>query len=191
LLVHLHHLLAMAGLRLASAKCLRGCANNAGARANVRMSRTPFTFIAVSPLPSFVETSIGSRFWLSICIRRHNKRIWQPKETFAPRKSKYGSSSTRSPPQCGARLGYLFTIGSLHLGFWGGILAIILWPYYLAAHFSAVGCLCAVAEERSTEAGPTLGRDSSTHCLSVRSLLRSWYGCGVPETAALYEICEK
>ena len=26
---------------------------------------------------------------------------------------------------------WLFTIGFLHLGFWQGVLAIVLWPYYL------------------------------------------------------------
>jgi len=33
---------------------------------------------------------------------------------------------------------WLFTIGFLHLNFWRGVLAIILWPYYIGAHFSAV-----------------------------------------------------
>ena len=28
---------------------------------------------------------------------------------------------------------WLFTIGLLHLGFWKGLLAILLWPYYLGA----------------------------------------------------------
>lgn len=32
--------------------------------------------------------------------------------------------------------GWLFTIGFLHLNFWKGLLAIILWAYYLGAHFS-------------------------------------------------------
>jgi len=31
---------------------------------------------------------------------------------------------------------WLFTIGFLHLGFWKGVLAILLWPYYLGTHFS-------------------------------------------------------
>jgi hypothetical protein len=31
---------------------------------------------------------------------------------------------------------WLFTIGFLHLSFWKGILAIVLWPYYLGVHFS-------------------------------------------------------
>ena len=32
--------------------------------------------------------------------------------------------------------GWLFTIGFLHLGFWQGLLAIAVWPYYLGIHFS-------------------------------------------------------
>jgi hypothetical protein len=28
-------------------------------------------------------------------------------------------------------LGWLFTIGYLHLTFWKGVLAIIIWPYYI------------------------------------------------------------
>lgn len=31
---------------------------------------------------------------------------------------------------------WLFTIGFLHLTFWQGVLAIILWPVYLGWHFS-------------------------------------------------------
>jgi hypothetical protein len=33
---------------------------------------------------------------------------------------------------------WLFTIGFLHLHFWNGVLAIVLWPYYLGATFSAL-----------------------------------------------------
>ena len=33
---------------------------------------------------------------------------------------------------------WLFTIGFLHLGLWQGALAIVLWPYYLGMHFSAL-----------------------------------------------------
>ena len=33
---------------------------------------------------------------------------------------------------------WLFTIGFLHLGFWKGILAIVLWPYYLGLYFRAL-----------------------------------------------------
>lgn len=32
--------------------------------------------------------------------------------------------------------GWLFTIGFLKLTFFKGILAILLWPYYLGVHFS-------------------------------------------------------
>jgi hypothetical protein len=34
---------------------------------------------------------------------------------------------------------WLFTIGFLHLTFWKGVLATVLWPYYLGMHFSALG----------------------------------------------------
>jgi len=30
---------------------------------------------------------------------------------------------------------WLFTIGFLHLSFWNGVLAILIWPYYLGVHF--------------------------------------------------------
>jgi hypothetical protein len=33
--------------------------------------------------------------------------------------------------------GWLFTIGYLHLTFWQGVLAIVLWPVYLGWAFSA------------------------------------------------------
>ncbi|MFO1183444.1 MAG: hypothetical protein U1E56_01495 [Bauldia sp.] len=32
---------------------------------------------------------------------------------------------------------WLFTIGYLKLTFWDGVVGIILWPYYLGAHFAA------------------------------------------------------
>lgn len=31
---------------------------------------------------------------------------------------------------------WLYTIGFLHLSFWQGVLAIVIWPYYLGAHFA-------------------------------------------------------
>jgi uncharacterized membrane protein len=34
--------------------------------------------------------------------------------------------------------GWLFTIGFLHLGFWRVVFALLLWPYYLGVHFSAL-----------------------------------------------------
>ncbi|MFZ0394920.1 MAG: hypothetical protein WCF17_04735 [Terracidiphilus sp.] len=32
---------------------------------------------------------------------------------------------------------WLFTIGFLHLSFWRGVWAIVVWAYYLGVHFSA------------------------------------------------------
>lgn len=31
---------------------------------------------------------------------------------------------------------WLFTIGYLHLAFWQGVLALIIWPYYLGVYFA-------------------------------------------------------
>ena len=33
---------------------------------------------------------------------------------------------------------WLFTIGFLHLAFWSGVLAIVIWPYYLGVHFAGM-----------------------------------------------------
>jgi uncharacterized membrane protein len=33
--------------------------------------------------------------------------------------------------------GWLFTIGFLHLGFWKGVVAVVLWPYFLGVTFAA------------------------------------------------------
>ena len=33
---------------------------------------------------------------------------------------------------------WLFTIGFLHLSFWTGVLAILLWPYYIGLFVSAL-----------------------------------------------------
>lgn len=33
---------------------------------------------------------------------------------------------------------WLYTIGFLHLDFWRGVLAILIWPYYLGVHFSVM-----------------------------------------------------
>jgi len=33
---------------------------------------------------------------------------------------------------------WLFTIGFLHLSFWKGVLAILLWPYYIGIFVSAL-----------------------------------------------------
>jgi len=34
--------------------------------------------------------------------------------------------------------GWLFTIGFLHLSFWKGVLALVLWPYYIGLYVSAL-----------------------------------------------------
>lgn len=34
-------------------------------------------------------------------------------------------------------MGWLFSIGYLHLSFWNGVLALVLWPYYLGVHFGS------------------------------------------------------
>ena len=34
--------------------------------------------------------------------------------------------------------GWLFTIGMLHLGFWKGVLALIVWPYYQGVNVAAL-----------------------------------------------------
>lgn len=35
-------------------------------------------------------------------------------------------------------MAWLFTVGFLKLSFWSGVLAIIIWPYYLGVFFSSV-----------------------------------------------------
>jgi hypothetical protein len=35
-------------------------------------------------------------------------------------------------------MGWLFTIGFLHLTFWKGALALVLWPYYLGLFVSSL-----------------------------------------------------
>lgn len=35
-------------------------------------------------------------------------------------------------------IGWLFSIGYLSLGFWQGLLGLIVWPYYLGAHFAGM-----------------------------------------------------
>ena len=32
-------------------------------------------------------------------------------------------------------MGWLFSIGYLHLSFWKGVLAIFVWPFFLGQHF--------------------------------------------------------
>jgi hypothetical protein len=33
-------------------------------------------------------------------------------------------------------MGWLFTIGYLHLSFWRGVLALLIWPYYLGVEIA-------------------------------------------------------
>ncbi len=35
-------------------------------------------------------------------------------------------------------IGWLFTIGFLHLVFWQGVLALIIWPYYLGHNIASL-----------------------------------------------------
>ena len=35
-------------------------------------------------------------------------------------------------------IGWLFTIGFLKLGFWKGVLALVVWPYYIGAYLAGV-----------------------------------------------------
>lgn len=35
-------------------------------------------------------------------------------------------------------MGWLFTIGFLKLGFWQGLLGLIVWPYFLGSHFAGI-----------------------------------------------------
>ena len=36
-------------------------------------------------------------------------------------------------------IGWLFTIGFLQLGFWQGVLALVVWPYYIGNFFNGTG----------------------------------------------------
>lgn len=33
-------------------------------------------------------------------------------------------------------IGWMFTVGYLEFGFWKGLLALIVWPYFLGDHFA-------------------------------------------------------
>jgi hypothetical protein len=35
-------------------------------------------------------------------------------------------------------IGWLFTIGFLKLAFWQGVLALVVWPYFLGQYFSSM-----------------------------------------------------
>ena len=38
-------------------------------------------------------------------------------------------------------IGWLFSIGFLQLQFWYGVLALLVWPYFLGAHFAEQGAV--------------------------------------------------
>ena len=48
------------------------------------------------------------------------------------------SKSAQSGPSLGLIwfIGWLFTLGYLKLGFWRGLLALLVWPYFLGEHFA-------------------------------------------------------
>ena len=50
---------------------------------------------------------------------------------------RYGSSSTLSPADLWFA-GWLFTLGFLHLSFWKGFLALVVWPYYVGVAVSSL-----------------------------------------------------
>ncbi len=43
-------------------------------------------------------------------------------------------------------IGWLFSIGFLKLGFWKGLLAIFVWPYFLGAQFAQLQQLSLLAQ---------------------------------------------
>lgn len=69
---------------------------------------------------------------MNCCDTEHGEKVgkWSAKNV---RINKHGS--------CGWGIwliGWLFTIGFLHLAFWKGILALIIWPYYIGVFVSAM-----------------------------------------------------
>jgi hypothetical protein len=59
------------------------------------------------------------------------------KENVMPEEVKVTCRSTHSGSLMGSFwiVGWLFTIGYLKLAFWKGLLALIVWPYFLGAFF--------------------------------------------------------
>jgi len=60
------------------------------------------------------------------------------KESMSKGKIGYGHGfrTAESPFQVLWFIGWLFTIGYLGLTFWKGVLALIIWPYFVGKHFS-------------------------------------------------------
>lgn len=44
-------------------------------------------------------------------------------------------------------MGWLFSVGFLKFGFWKGVLALMIWPYFLGAHFAVERAPPAAAEQ--------------------------------------------
>jgi hypothetical protein len=70
-------------------------------------------------------------------------------------------------------IGWLFSIGFLNLGFFQALLALLIWPYYLGAHFAA-------------QAPPAAGnayrmqQDAARSGLAGIGRARPGVGCGPP-----------
>lgn len=75
---------------------------------------TPCLRLEPSPAEGIVEAETSGKYQQKIRIEQHTFTggLW-----------------------CAA---WLFTIGYLHLHFWRGVLAVILWPYYLGSHFGTL-----------------------------------------------------
>ncbi len=61
---------------------------------------------------------------------------WKDKERCHKHHNKHHKGSAYAGPACGSvwLIGWLFSIGYLHMPFfWKGVLAILIWPYYLGA----------------------------------------------------------
>lgn len=48
-------------------------------------------------------------------------------------------------------IGWLFSIGFLKLGFWKGLLALFIWPYFIGAHLADHGVDASAAIEAPAE----------------------------------------
>lgn len=64
--------------------------------------------------------------------------FFAPSRPYAPPKQKH-TRGTNIPLFGLVWIGsWLFTVGYLHLTFWKGVLAIVIWPYYIGVHFTVV-----------------------------------------------------
>ncbi len=49
-------------------------------------------------------------------------------------------------------IGWLFSVGFLKMGFWKGLLALFIWPYFFGVHFADHAAHGAVAEQIESQA---------------------------------------